>query len=98
MTEEQTSDVEFVKQALIAKISDVVALSAKLKDKLITEVIISIVYLKIFSAYLQEKKFDNLEEAWRFMNDTKGIIDKVFYVDNYMLRVIESMEKSKKEA
>lgn len=97
MTEEQSKDIEFVRGSLIKKIADLVASSTKLKE-LPEEVTITIIYLKIFASYLQEQKFNNLEEAWKLMTDTKGIIEKIFYADHYVFRAIESMEKSKVSA
>lgn len=93
MTEEQTKDIEYVKGSLILEIDNVVINSDKVKSELTREVLISIIYLKIFSAHLKEKRFDNLEEAWRFMNDIRGIIEKVFYVSNYLGTRIGSINK-----
>lgn len=90
LTEEQSQDIEFCRDNIISEISSVLVNSDKLKHLLTKEVMISVVYLRIFSAYLQEKKFDNLEEAWRFMNDLKGIIEKVFYIAHYFERLKES--------
>lgn len=98
MNEQQAKKVEFVRETLISKISEVVATSERLNGKLITEVLISITYLEIFSEYLKKQKFESIEDAWRFMGDIKGIIEKVFYVDNYMQRVIESMNNAGKTA
>ena len=91
ITQEQTQDIEFCRKKISAEIKKIEINSDKFTGKLSQEVLVSIVYLKIFSAYLQEKKFENLEESWRFMNDIKGIIEKVFYVNQYLLRVEESL-------
>lgn len=90
ITIEQNQDIEYVKASLISEIEKVTTNSIPLKEQLTHEVLISIVYLKIFSAYLQEKKFENLEEAWKFMNDIKGIIEKIFYVNHFLYRLKHS--------
>lgn len=95
LTEQQTSDIAYVKKHLIEKISEVSVDYDILKEYLTHEVAISIVYLRIFSAYLEEQKFGTLEEAWRFMNDIKGIIEKLFYVSNYIIRVKEARAEEK---
>lgn len=92
ITEEQTQDIEYCKKTLINEVEKINIISDKLKEHLTHEILISIIYLKIFSAYLQEKKFENLEEAWRFMNDMKTIIEKIFYVNSYLLRKKESLK------
>lgn len=96
MTDEQKKDVNDVKEMLIKKISDIVEVSNKIPNGINQEAVISITYLKIFSAYLKEKKFESLEDAWKFMKDIKGIIEKCFYVNHYLIRLMESIEESKK--
>ena len=95
ITEEQTKDIEFCKTMLTKEIEKIKINSDSIKEKLTQEVLVSIIYLKIFSDYLQEKKFENLEEAWRFMNDIKGIIEKTFYVNEYLKRISESLQEKK---
>lgn len=92
MTEENTKDIEYIKNGLLDEISKMKGRAATLKG-LPREVMISVIYLKIFSAYLSEKKFESIEEAWKFMNDIKGIIDKIFYVNHYLDRVGEYLKK-----
>ena len=87
ITEEQSKNVAFCKNYLMEEIRKVVTNSNNFRDSLTGDIIVSIVYLDIFSSYLQDKKFDNLEEAWRFMQDIKGIIEKVSYVNNYLGRL-----------
>lgn len=94
ITEEQKQDVDYCAKLLIEEVSKIVINSQAINKPLIPEVRMSIIYLKIFSAYLQEKKFESLEEAWRFMNDIKGIIEKIFYVNHYLTRIKESEKKS----
>lgn len=96
ITEEQLRDIEFVKKAILEAAKKTQEKSEQLRQQLTSEVMISVVYIKFFSAYLQEKKFETLEDAWRFMNDVKGIIEKVFYVNHYLERVEESSLKAKK--
>lgn len=93
ITENQTKKLEYIKNILTSRIKRIILDADALKDKLAEEVNISLVYLEIFSDWLQEKKFETIEEAMRFMNDIKGIIEKIFYVDNYLNRVRESMKK-----
>lgn len=95
LTEEQKKDTAYCKAMIVEEIAQAVENSNKLRDHLIKEVIVSIVYLKIFSAYLQEKKFESLEEAWKFMCDLKGIWEKVSYVNNYLARKQESISAKK---
>lgn len=92
ITEEQNRDIEFCKKILIDEIVKIVSLSDKLKEKLTSEVLMSVVYLKIFSAYTQEKKIETLEESFNFMNSIKGVIEKIFYVNQYLQRLTESLK------
>lgn len=94
-TEEHIRDIEFVKTTLINVIKRTQEKSEKLQEHITSEVMISIIYIKIFSSYLQTKKFGTLEEAWRFMNDVKGVIEKVFYIEHYLSRVEESLKTKK---
>lgn len=97
LTEEQSADIEFCKKLVLSQINKIKEDSEKVKDKLISEVLLSIIFLKIFAAYLEEKKFENLEKAWRFLNDDiKGIIEKCFYVTHYLERINESMKANAK--
>lgn len=84
ITEEQTKDIDFCKKTIQGFISKMFEDANKVKVNLSAEVWVSVVYLKIFSAYLEKQNFQTLEEAWRFMNDIKGIIDKVWYVYSYI--------------
>lgn len=89
---EQKKDIQYCKDILISEIDKVTTASDKFKDKLGSEIIMSLIYLKIFSSYLQQKKFKTIEEAWIFVNDSRTIIEKVFYVNNYLHRKQESLE------
>lgn len=95
LTADQTRDIEYIKKTLIKKIDQMVVDSDKIMDKLTPEVYMSVIYLKIFSAYLQEQNFTSLEEAWKFMNDIKGIIDKTYYVNFYLERVNDHLKIKK---
>lgn len=97
LTEEQTKDLEFCRDLLLDDIKKTVAESEAIKAKLTSEVLISLVYLKIFSAFMQEKgEFTSIEESWKFMNDIKTVIEKVYYVQHYIVRFKESLEEQKK--
>lgn len=86
LSEDQLKDIELYKKIILYEIQQVVTNSDKIKDRLLHENIMAIIYLKIFYAYLQERKFENIEEAWRFMNDARGVIDKILYVNHDLLR------------
>lgn len=92
ITEEQRNDAEFCKNLLIAEIEKVRINAGLLKDHIEPDAMIPIIYLKMFSAYLSEKKFESLEDAWRFMVDIKGIIEKISYVNSNFGRISESIK------
>lgn len=94
LTLEEKNNIEYVKDILLNDIKKATLQAEKFRSKLPKEVLISVVYLQIFAAYLKQKKFKNLEQAWQYMNDIKGIIEKVFYVNNYITRVKESMQEA----
>lgn len=91
LTQEEKNDIQYCKDVLITDIEKISEKASKLK-KLDQEIKISIIFLKIFSSYLKNKKFRNIESAWKFMNDIKGIIEKVLYVKHYLARVQESIK------
>lgn len=93
LSEAEKKDIEFVKNTLITEIKKVQKNSDKLKERLDDETLMSVIHLNFFSAWLQQKKFKTLKEVWDFLNkDEKGIIQKIFYVGNYLLRIEESMK------
>lgn len=94
LTQAQTEDLEYCKKILLLEIDKITQSAEPLKARLTSEVLISLIYLKTFSAYIQEKQFDNLEDSWKFMNDIKGIIEKTFYVKHYVMRLEESLKAS----
>lgn len=87
ITEDLKKEVELCKSLFISEIEKIKTNSDKLKDHIKPDVLIPIVYLKIFSAWLTEKNFENLEDAWRLMNDIKGIIEKISYVNSNFQRI-----------
>ena len=94
LSEEQITDIEFVKNTLIAEIKKIQQNSDKLKELFDDEIKMSIIHLKFFSAYLQEKKFETIEDAWLFENnDAKGIIQKIMYVSGRILRLGPTKEQ-----
>lgn len=93
LSEAQKKDIEFVKNTLITEIKKVQQNADRLKGRLDDETLMSIIYLKFFSEYLHKKKFETLEQVWQFLNnDEKGIIQKIFYVSNNLLRKEDSMK------
>lgn len=92
LSKEEAEDIEFCRKMIMAEIKKVTARSYKVKDKLGPEIITSLIYLKIFASWLSVKTFRNIEEAWQYMNDIKGIIEKVFYISNYVYMIEESMK------
>lgn len=96
LNEEQIKDIEFCKKTFIQEINTIAIDSAKIKIKLEREYLISVIYLKTFSAYLQELKIENVEQAWKFMNDIKGITEKITYVQHYIYRLSQSTEVKNK--
>lgn len=94
LTEDQTRDIDFCKNFLIKEISHIEEDYEKLKDKLTGETMVSIIYLKIFSAYTKEQKITTLEESFKFMNDMKGIVEKISYVNSYFKRVKDHLKIS----
>ena len=97
LTTEQTQEIDFCKKTLMGFISTILKDADSIKSELSAEVLITIVYLKIFSAYLEKQQFESLEEAWRFMNDIRGIIDKIWYVDGFISNVKQSLEENSKK-
>ena len=99
ITEKQLQRMEFCKKVLSGQIDTMIINSDKVKNKLTDEVLMSIAYLETFYDYLKEKNFENTADCWKFMNDIKGVIEKIFYVDNYLKRVEQSsIENSKKSS
>ena len=97
LTTEQNKDIDFCQKVLLGIVSKAVEDAEKVKSSLSAEGLVSMVYLKIFAACLKEQKFENLEEAWRYMNDIRGIIEKVWYVSSYIDNVNQSiLENSQK--
>lgn len=94
LSQEEKNNIEYVRGIILGDIKKVTILAEKYRVKLGKEILMSVVYLQIFAAYLKQKKFKNLEQAWQFMNDIKGIIEKVFYVSNYIERIKESMKEA----
>ena len=93
LTEEQTKDIEFCKTVIITYIGNTIVKSDKLKEHLPKEVLMSIVHLKIFRDCFKEKQFENIEEAWRFMrDDMNSIVAKIFYANEDIKRVEESLK------
>ena len=90
ITEDLKKEIQLCKDLFISEIEKIKINSDKFKDRITPDVLIPVVYLKIFSAYLSEKNFENLEDAWRLMGDIKGIIEKISYVNSYFLRIEES--------
>lgn len=98
MNENLKKDIEYVKGILIPKIKSVTESTERLKQKLTAEVLMSAVHLRIFSAYLEQKEFVNVEDSWRFMNDdVKGVVEKIFYITHYLDRVKEAIEENEKK-
>lgn len=98
LSQEEFEDIEFCKKMILDEIQKVTVRSYKVKIRLSKEVLTSLIYLKIFASYLKTKKFRNVEEAWRFMNDLKGITEKVFYISNFVYRIEQSMQEEAKKA
>lgn len=95
LTQEQNEDLDYCKKILTSEIDAVINNSEPFKARLSSEILISIIYLKTFSSYIQKQQFDNINEAWKFMNDIKGIIEKAFYVKHYILRLQDSLKSPK---
>lgn len=97
ITEEDEKEVELCKSILIVEIEKIKINSDKLKDYIKPDVMIPISYLKIFHSYLNEKRFENIEDAWRFMNDIRGIIEKISYVNSNFQRIEEHVKGQKSQ-
>lgn len=95
ITEEKDNDIQYCRNMIIDEIKKMVVNTDAVKSQLSPEVLISIVYLKKFSSYLQDKKFETIDESWKFMQDLNGIVEKIFYVNNYLLLIKRSVEHKK---
>lgn len=90
LTKEQLQDIEYVKKTLLTELHKLVFIALKVRDKIhkdAPEIMIAVIHLKFFGDHLQKRKFRNIEDAWDFMNNLKGIVDKMSYVNNYLKRV-----------
>lgn len=94
LTEEQLGELDYCKKMISIEVGKVVAAASKIKDKLEPEAIVSIIYLKTFSSYLQDKKIENIGEFWVLMNDTRGIVEKISYVSHYLDRLTPPSQAS----
>lgn len=96
ITEARIKELEFVKNLLLKDIEKTVAAADTIKDKLTSEVLISLTYLNMFSDHIKERPtFSTVEDGWKFMNDIKTVIEKVYYVSHYIVRFKESLEQKK---
>lgn len=84
LSQEEKNNIEYVRDFILQEIKQTTLMADKVRVKLPKEILVSVVYLQIFASYLKKKKFKNLEQSWKFMNDIKGIIEKSFYVTNYI--------------
>lgn len=98
LTEEQKNEIEFAQTIYIQQVKECTDNADKIKHHLTNEVLLSVSYLKMFRWWLEAQKFDNLEHAWRFMNDIRGIIEKIFYVNQYIYRKSESLNEATAKA
>lgn len=87
LSQEQIEHIEYCRKNIISEIQKTVLNADKFQSILTLEGLIPIIYLKTCYSYLQEKKFENLEESWRFMNEIKGIFEKISFVNHYILRL-----------
>lgn len=90
LTKEQLQDIDYAKKTLLTELHKLVFIALKVRDKIhkdAPEIMIAVIHLKFFGDHLQKKKFRNIEEAWDFMNNLKGIVEKMSYVNNYLKRV-----------
>lgn len=95
LTKEQLQDLNYCKDTLLTELKKLVWLVTKLKDKIhkdAPEIMIAVIHLKMFADLLQKKKFKNVEQGWEFMNNLKGIVEKMSYVNNYLKRVAASKQ------
>lgn len=97
ITKEENEKIEYCRKMIIDEIQKMVINTEFFKQHLTPEVKISVIHLEIFSSYLKPKKFDTIEESWRFMEDLNGIIEKVFYVNNFLLHIKKELEKKELE-
>ena len=88
------NNIDYIRGILLDDIKKTTIQAEKFRVKLPKEVLMSVSYIQIFAEYLEAEKFKTVKQAWQFMNDIKGIIEKVFYVSNYIKRVKESMKES----
>jgi hypothetical protein len=99
LSPEEIKDIEFVKNIIIKDIKKAAADTERLKEKLRknnnNEIFISVIYLKMFSASLQEKKFSTVSEGWKFMEHAGAIFQKIMYVNHFLLRIEESKQVNK---
>lgn len=94
LTQDLIQEIEYCKKTISADIEDILKASDIIKNQLTKEVLISLSYVRIFSAYMNNKKFENIDEAWIFMNDIKGITEKIFYINHYIKRVYDSHKQA----
>lgn len=97
MTEEQIQDISFCKKTMITLIEEIIINADKVKSEITQEVWVSIIYLKFFSVWVPTQKIDTIDESWKFMNDIKGIVEKIFYVSNNLKRIKQSIEEKAKK-
>lgn len=92
ITEELGKKLDACKSLIINEIAKTKATSDILKDHIKPDVMVPTLYLEVFALNLSEKKFENAEEALNFMNDIKGIIEKIAYVNVNLKRISEKVQ------
>lgn len=98
ISEELSKEVDYCKTVIQKEIDKTKSESEKFRKdgklELPDEVVISIIYLKVFSEYIQQKKIDDINDAWRFMHEeVRGVSEKVYYVKSYLQRLQESLNR-----
>lgn len=93
MTDPQNKQVHICKTILTQEIDKIKIHADKLKDYIKPDASIPIAYLVIFSDYIKEKKIDDLEEAFKFMKEIGGIIEKINYVNENFNRIYQHLKK-----
>ena len=89
MTDNQKAELEYVRKYLTSQIAASVMHAERVKEKLTPDVVITLIHLKTFSAYMNEKNIENMSEAMELMNEVKGVPEKVAYIGNFLRRMTE---------
>lgn len=87
LSEQQKNDLEYWNSVFIKETDDIAAMAEKVKPKLLPEVLVSVIHMRTFAAYIKSVKIETIDQMWALIKEGSSMVEKSSYVKHYLLRL-----------